>query len=337
MSNIVIKARDEAARVVESKPYDLEALLRDNISKLPELIPLEEAAEGPVRLLTIGKEVAVESGAIDLLLLGSDGLLTIVETKLGRNPGSRREVIGQVLAYAACASDWGIDDIALIATKHWGRPFDTTLSDFLGEDGDAPTSADFLTLVDENLRAGRLRLVIAADVLLEAVRKTITFVNRNSYFDIFLLHITCYEDSTGTRIYVPVLHGYSPKAKQPRSRSLWEPKDADEALLSRLEEIAESEGWEVERRQTRHSIDLPSADGSWHWVFGIEYKKTRGTNYYFYSLDHELPIELPDGIEHRFTSEYLYLWGSLETLSKKQLLALCVSALANAESGEIGD
>ena len=48
-------------------------------------------------------------GSIDLLLSDQDGILTILETKLADNPEITREVVGQVLEYAAHESlEWDV-------------------------------------------------------------------------------------------------------------------------------------------------------------------------------------------------------------------------------------
>lgn len=330
MTKIVIKGIDSKSRVVTSKPYDLELVLQENIKSLPELIPIEDAIGEPVGLLTIGMEVSAGSGAIDVLLLSSDGVLTIVETKLGKNPESRREVIGQVLEYAAFASDWGLEDIRRIANKFLDERFDTALKDFLGPDAEDTSNVDeYLNRLDENLKAGRLRLIVAADRLLETVRKTITFVNRNSNFEIYLLQVTCYEEEDGTRIYVPALHGYAQKAKPSSPRTPWEPDERAESLVSRLEVLARAEGWQPERLAYDVGIEVTCLDAP--GVMGVEFKKRTGLNMFFFSLDHLLVTDLPETVSHKFTKEYLYLWGDLEHLSDEQLRMLCEDAVRQAE------
>ena len=49
---------------------------------------------------TVGREVLTAAGLIDVLYVSPAGLVTIVETKLWRNPEARREVVGQILDYA---------------------------------------------------------------------------------------------------------------------------------------------------------------------------------------------------------------------------------------------
>lgn len=73
----------------------LQTLLRDH----PDILPVEDVRIDAGRLLCMGREVGVSSGSIDNLYLSTNGYPVIVETKLWRNPESRREVLAQVLDY----------------------------------------------------------------------------------------------------------------------------------------------------------------------------------------------------------------------------------------------
>src|SRR2546422_2803798 len=91
--------------------------LQEFLSQHSELIPLQEIELGTPPLLCIGFEVNVSSGSQDLLYIDMAGMLTIVETKLKRNPEARHEVVGQILEYAADASTWTTGDLEARAGK----------------------------------------------------------------------------------------------------------------------------------------------------------------------------------------------------------------------------
>lgn len=78
-----------------------EAELQTFLKEHPDLIPLEEIDLKAQPLLCIGWEVGLASGTESILYIDPSGLLTVVETKLKRNPEARREVVGQILEYAA--------------------------------------------------------------------------------------------------------------------------------------------------------------------------------------------------------------------------------------------
>src|SRR3990170_9115698 len=106
-------------RPVESHEFREEAVLQGYLEQFPDLIPLDEVEDNVPPLVTIGREVTVRgSGAIDLLFIDSNGLLTIVETKLATNPEVRRAVIGQIIEYAAFVCQWDADQIERQANSY---------------------------------------------------------------------------------------------------------------------------------------------------------------------------------------------------------------------------
>jgi RecB family endonuclease NucS len=81
---------------VELSEGRLQALLADH----PEVLPVEDIDPSFAPPRTVGREVQTAAGPIDVLFVSPAGLVTIVETKLWRNPEARREVVGQILDYA---------------------------------------------------------------------------------------------------------------------------------------------------------------------------------------------------------------------------------------------
>jgi len=75
--------------------YASEAELQTFLREHSDLMPVDEIELGTPPLLCIGWEVSVASGSQDLLYVDETGLLTIVETKLKKNPEAKREVVGQ--------------------------------------------------------------------------------------------------------------------------------------------------------------------------------------------------------------------------------------------------
>ena len=104
--------------------------------------------------------------SVDHLFLDREGVPTLVEVKRSEDSRIRREVVGQLLDYAANASIfWPMETIRLkFESTCEGSSVDAeeVLSDFLGQDI-APDL--FWERVKINLQAGRLRLVFLADEL----------------------------------------------------------------------------------------------------------------------------------------------------------------------------
>lgn len=73
-----------------------EAFLQEALSKNPGLLPVDEIDPAFSPVASLGREIA----GTDNLFISPLGRLTLVETKLWRNPESGREVVGQLLDYA---------------------------------------------------------------------------------------------------------------------------------------------------------------------------------------------------------------------------------------------
>ena len=73
-----------------------EDFLQDALNKNPQVLPVGELDPSFTPLVTLGREIA----CIDNLFISPTGKMTVVETKLWRNPEATREVVGQILEYA---------------------------------------------------------------------------------------------------------------------------------------------------------------------------------------------------------------------------------------------
>ena len=197
-----------------------EGKLQDYLEEHPTLIPLADIVEGASDLICIGREVGAGPGSIDLLCIDKDGLLTVVETKLRRNREARREVIGQIIEYASYVSQWTPDNVYRIANEYFAKPTGVhqsyegkTLEVIMKEiAGDEFLDEDFRSKIGQNLRDGRIRLIIAVDELIEPLRATVTFLNSHGNFDVLLLQVTDFQESEAKKVLVPLLFGYSAKS-----------------------------------------------------------------------------------------------------------------------------
>lgn len=84
-----------------------EEYLQDAISRNPQLLPVEEIDPSYAPLLSLGREI----DGIDNLFISPLGRITLVETKLWRNPEAVREVVAQILEYAARMIQWSYSDL----------------------------------------------------------------------------------------------------------------------------------------------------------------------------------------------------------------------------------
>ncbi|HXF51967.1 MAG TPA: hypothetical protein VNM43_09825 [Dehalococcoidia bacterium] len=246
---IIVRDAEGRLRVLE-EGYSSESELQGFLERHADLIPVDELGSSEP-LLCIGKEVGVGAGAEDLLYVDRTGLLTIVETKLGRNPAARREVVGQILEYAAMMGDWTADDLVRKAEAYLGRPLEQALSE-LGDAEDAPDASpfdfgEFVDSVEANLRMGRFRLIVAVDDPPEPLVRTVEFVNRSTRtFELLLLQLNKFSDTaSGLTVFVPRILGASAAGgPRPKRREPW----TEEAFFDQLSRQAPPEAVTVVRR-----------------------------------------------------------------------------------------
>jgi hypothetical protein len=125
-----------------------------------------------------GEEGGAGRWALDHLFLDQDGVPTLVEVKRGADTRARREVVGQMLDYAANAVVyWPVEALRArfeATCADQGRDPAEALAGFL-EPGADPDG--FCLAVKQNLLAGRVRLVFVADAIPPELRRIVEFLN----------------------------------------------------------------------------------------------------------------------------------------------------------------
>ena len=168
-------------------------------------------------------------GSADLAGVGPDGDITLVECKLKANPEIRREIVGQIFAYAAGLWRMRYDEFE--------RYFNDRLKNGATSLADAvrlrlPESEranwdeqGFRANVADNLTAGRFTLVIAVDCITDELKRVVPYVNEHTLSEVrFLaLEMRCAKDErTGVEIALPAIYGEeSANEKQITHRRSW--------------------------------------------------------------------------------------------------------------------
>jgi hypothetical protein len=102
---------DGALVEMNQQPYDSEDLLQELLAKYPNLLAGDQMdTMAPRRWLLVSREMGVpaqEDGAnrwsLDHLFLDQEAIPTLIEVKRSSDTRIRREVVGQMLDYAANA------------------------------------------------------------------------------------------------------------------------------------------------------------------------------------------------------------------------------------------
>ncbi len=168
---------------LRTRPFAIESELDTLIGNVPHLLSAALSTENrKLRFLLIDKQVSIddEDGgrtgrwSADLMFIDNEGVVTIVEDKLSRNPEIRRKIVGQAIEYAAnVSSTWSADRIRDRLEQGRDEESESVLE--LLEYGGA---GDFWQRVSNNLKAGALRIVFVADSIPRELKLTIEFLNR---------------------------------------------------------------------------------------------------------------------------------------------------------------
>lgn len=248
-SQIFVLQNDHNLVEMSEAEYDSEALLQELLARFPQLLSGEQIApDCPRRWLLVSREEGVpdeedgaERWAVDHLFLDQDGIPTLVEVKRSSDTRLRREVVGQMLDYAANAVVyWPVEKIRASFEARCQRegldPLEAT-EEFLGE---GRNINQFWDDVKTNLQAQKIRLLFVADRIPSELQRIVEFLNgQMDPAEVLAVEIKQYVGQS-LKTLVPHVVGRTAIAQTRRVRS-----GTDERLV-----IPEAEFLEELRRQT---------------------------------------------------------------------------------------
>ena len=218
----LIQDNQELIEMTE-QTYESEKLLQTWLAQYPALLVGNQIdAKDPKRFLLIEQECGVpakEAGAdrwsIDHLFIDQDAIPTIVEVKRSSDTRIRREVVGQMLDYAANATEhWRVDHMReRFAANCQRRGVDATrkLKEFLGDNVDPE---DFWERANRNLQDRKLRLLFIADVIPTELQRIVEFLNEQmNHTEVLAIEIKQFVGQQGLRSLVPRVIGQTSKAQ----------------------------------------------------------------------------------------------------------------------------
>lgn len=243
-AKIYLIRADDTLQPLEEQPYPNEDLLQTLLEKYPELLAGEEINQSnPRRWLLISREVSIpdeEQGGknmyLDHLFLDQEGIPTLVEVKRSSDTRIRREVIGQMLDYAANAVVyWPIEEIRTrfeLACEKRQEDVTAVITAFIQTDLDDDTAVEsFWAQVKTNLQAGKIRMVFVADAIQPQLRRIIEFLNEQmDPAEVLGVELRQFIGS-GIRTIVPRVIGQTVEAQQKKSGARRETYQWDEATF----------------------------------------------------------------------------------------------------------
>jgi len=164
-------------------------------------------------------EIGASQWSIDHVFLDQEGIPTLVEIKRQTDTRLRREVVGQMLDYAAnCLTYWSVETLqsSLERTCSEADPsgdVETALSELTGPD---ISVEEFWQLVKTNLQAKRIRLLFVADVIPIELRRIVEFLNEQmDPAEVLAVELRQFE-SENLKVLVPTVYGQTQEAASKR-------------------------------------------------------------------------------------------------------------------------
>jgi hypothetical protein len=207
-----------------AKEDDFQRLL----SRFPELLVGDQIdPQNPRRWILVKREQAIATGeigasvwSVDHVFLDQDGIPTLVEIKRQSDSRIRREVVGQMLDYAAnCMTYWSLETLQSgfeNTCREMGRSSDAALRELLGsEEG----LSEFWDRVKTNLQAKKLRLLFVADVIPMELRRIVEFLNEQmDPVEVLAIELRQFV-SNDLKTIVPTVYGQTQATATKRARS----------------------------------------------------------------------------------------------------------------------
>lgn len=207
---------------MQEEPFAAEDKLQELVADNPRLLSGEQMnPANPRRFILIGREQGIADiiggghrWSLDHLLIDQDAIPTLVEAKRQANSEIRREIVGQMMDYAAHAKlTWDVDEIRRVFEERVstaGQETTEVLAELLQEE---PDVGKFWQDVETNLRAARLRLLFVADGIPDELTRVVEFLNEQMPgIEVLAVEIKQFRGETGSSTLVPRVIGRTSEA-----------------------------------------------------------------------------------------------------------------------------
>ena len=195
-------------RVPFSNQRIIEDYLQVTLHSTPDILPIEELDRNFAPLVSLGREII----NIDNLFISPTGNITLVETKLWRNPEATREVVAQVLDYASRLNIMTYSDFenAVRGALSPAPIGNGTLYDFVASKypDEVPSEIQFIDAVQKNLRDAKFLLLVVGDGIKENLEKILEFHRQPQMlykFSLVEIHIYENPEVLDGRVLMPMI------------------------------------------------------------------------------------------------------------------------------------
>lgn len=219
---------------LEESGYVTESVLQDFLAEYPDLLPGDQIdPEAPRRWLLVVREMGIpgdvneaDRWSLDHLFLDQDGIPTFIECKRATDTRIRREVVAQMLEYAANGVEyWDIDKLRQCAAEtaqKCGRSLNDEIAQLLADpEIDEEYIEEYWKTVEANLRQHRIRLVFVADSVPKELRRLVEFLNEEmANVEVLAVEIKQFQKGGhGQKALVPRVLGLTETARAAKASS----------------------------------------------------------------------------------------------------------------------
>ncbi len=249
-------ASDQFKRVPLSASHN-EEWLQARLFEHPEILPFDELRIGTAKAIPVCRELPLsrKSGTVflDLFSVTDEGRLLLVECKLWRNPQARREVVAQIIEYAALLRRLSYADLTarLKASLNWTGQ--NPLFDHYHSNGGSLSEIAFTDAVAANLKSGDFQLIIAGDGIREDM-KAISELLRDQGASLALVEFQLWQNSKGHTLLVPFV---------PFRTEVMRQRIVTDASGAPLELVDEDEALEVQEIDPERAATLSANREFW--------------------------------------------------------------------------
>jgi hypothetical protein len=278
VSHVYVMQEDSGTKQLEriacgDEDKELQLLLERNLN----LLPGDQISPGQdLRWLLIKREMPVVNPStgdpwwsVDFLVVDQYGIPTIVECKRRNDTRSRREVVGQMLEYAASGRHyWTASDFRSHAQNAAGdeAKLSTKLKELTGSDTDPE---DFFSSVEKNLQRSKMRLIFFLEDSPLELRSIVEFLNGQlKDMEVLIVEARQYQQG-GSRIVVPWVFGFTEEARVAKRESRAETirtsvVKGEAAFWEFIDDAPSTEGWRDRLRDfIAGAVAIPGCEVTW--------------------------------------------------------------------------
>ena len=220
----IIKDNSETVPMKPIRCANEDIELQQLLEKNPQLMPGHQIRpEDPRRWFLIRREMPVPDPgtgenrwSIGHFFVDQSGTPTFVECKRFLDTRSRREVVGQMMEYAANGQYYWNQEIirryASETAKEKGLDLDEAVRGFQPDVGESVD--DFIEQIENNLQEGQVRLVFFMEEAPPELKSIVDFLNKQmERAEVLIIEAKQFEND-GLKVVAPILFGFTEEARR---------------------------------------------------------------------------------------------------------------------------